>query len=243
MNYAMVSKLGNRDNNEDSITAIETDIGSLFVVADGLGGHGKGEVASAIVTETFQNMFKNCSDTEKTSEFIAEAFNAAQSNIVEAQVSQNALDEMKTTCAALLVCGNFYVTGHVGDTRIYTFLNNKVKERTRDHSVAEMLAISGDIKEKKIRHHPDRNRLLRTMGITWNSPLYELTDDIQLSECQAFLLCTDGFWELCDEKKMCTYLKKSSCAEEWLNLMTVEVEKNGKGKDMDNYSAIAVSCR
>jgi len=72
------------------------------------------------------------------------------------------------------------------------------------------------------------------------SSLYELSEDLLISECQAFLLCTDGFWELCVEKKMCSFLKKSRTAEEWLGMMTSEIEKNRSGKDMDNYTAIAV---
>ena len=68
----------------------------------------------------------------------------------------------------------------------------------------------------------------------------ELSDEILIADCQAFLLCTDGFWELIDPKLMGKLLKKSKTVDEWLDLMTSEVEKNGQGQDMDNYTAIAV---
>ena len=61
-----------------------------------------------------------------------------------------------------------------------------------------------------------------------------------IADCQGFLLCTDGFWELIEPKKMAKFLKKSKTADEWLSLMTVEVEKNGQAQDMDNYTAVAV---
>jgi serine/threonine protein phosphatase PrpC len=241
MDYEIITKTGTRDNNEDSVAVLETDAGSLFAVADGLGGHGKGEVASALATESFVLDFSDYDGD--IDDFLPNAFLNAQSNIMHAQASQGGkADDMKTTFVVLLVADGLAKIGHVGDARAYVFNKNKVKTRTRDHSVVEMLFVSGEIREKHINTHPDRNRLLRTMGIEWESPQYVLADDIPLSECQAFLLCTDGFWELCSEKKMCAYLKKSDTAIEWLDQMLSEVEKNGHGKDMDNYTAIAVLC-
>ena len=240
MEYAYITKPGTRDYNEDSALYIESDTESLFVVADGLGGHGKGEVASAIVTETFKQNFESANIPADY--FIPETILAAQYNILEEQKVQNATFEMKTTCVALLIADGICRIGHVGDTRAYCFSKNKVVSQTIDHSVPQMLVMSGEITEKQIRNHPDRNRLLRVIGIDWDSPRYELSEDFQIGDCQAFLLCSDGFWELCDEKKMGIYLKKSKNSEEWLQLMTKEVEKNGKGKDMDNFTAIAVIC-
>ena len=66
--------------------------------------------------------------------------------------------------------------------------------------------------------------------------------EYHLKKGQAFLLCSDGFWELIDESRMCQLLESSESVDEWLDLMTAEVIKNGEGRDMDNYSAIAVWC-
>jgi len=238
MNFAQTSMLGKRECNEDSIISLEKFDKSLFVVADGLGGHDKGEVASAIATETFKELFEN--DTVDADAFLSEAMTAAQNNILREQKTQHAAHEMKTTCAALLIANDVCLFGHIGDSRVYVFQNNKVKLRTYDHSVSQMLVMSGEIKEKQIRSHKDRNRLLRVMGIEWDSPKFELSEKMNLHECQAFLLCTDGLWEFCDEKKMCACLKKSADAAQWLKFMVDEVERNGRDKNMDNYSAIAV---
>jgi len=84
---------------------------------------------------------------------------------------------------------------------------------------------------------------MRSMGVEWETPQYELMKPVPMRKCQAFLLCSDGFWELILEEEMCSLLKNSSSPEEWLEEMEKVVLKNGKDKNMDNYSAIAVWCK
>ena len=103
-----------------------------------------------------------------------------------------------------------------------------------------MLVFTGELKEKNIRNHPDRNRLLRVLGARNIEIKVDYSDTMSLDECQAFLLCSDGFWECITEKKMCKFLKKSKTVQEWLDMMVNEVKKNGMGTNMDNNSAIAV---
>ena len=91
MDYSVVSKIGTRDNNEDSIDTLTTDAGSLFVVADGLGGHGRGEVASALATDAFILTFSDY--TADIADFLPNAFLQAQNNILQAQASQGASKE------------------------------------------------------------------------------------------------------------------------------------------------------
>jgi serine/threonine protein phosphatase PrpC len=112
--------------------------------------------------------------------------------------------------------------------------------QSKDHSVPYMLYLSKEIKESEIRNHPDRNMLLRVMGSEWKGSMYEVFKPLNLKHFQAFLLCSDGFWELITEDEMCELLKKTSTAAEWLDAMTKVVQKNGIGKEMDNYSAIAI---
>ncbi|WP_418420711.1 PP2C family protein-serine/threonine phosphatase, partial [Butyribacter intestini] len=101
----------------------------------------------------------------------------------------------------------------------------------------------GDIKESEIRHHPDRSRLLRVVGTPWDSPKYSVSKKIKIGKKTTFLMCSDGFWELIDEKTMCKLLKKSATPAEWLEEMRKIVLENGRGTNMDNYSAIAVFIR
>ena len=82
--------------------------------------------------------------------------------------------------------------------------------------------------------------LLRVMGTQWQGNMYELLKPFSLKKYQAFLLCSDGFWELITEEKMCEILSHATTAEEWLKEMLDVVRENGKDVDMDNYSAIAI---
>lgn len=234
--YKIFTDKGGRDVNEDSAIMAEKNGNYVFILADGLGGHGKGEVASGLVTEIGKELFLNYDDAS----YIESCFETAQMELLEEQKRQNAQSQMKTTMVVLELKDGKARWGHVGDSRLYQFQKNKLIVRTLDHSVPQMLVQAGEIKEKQIRYHEDRNRLLRVMGVEWSSPQYTLADPIEQKAGQAFLLCSDGFWELIEEKKMMALLKKSQTVDEWMEAMAEEVKKNGVGKNMDNNTAIGV---
>ena len=238
VNYYSVSKTGDREINEDSTGIIKGTDCTCFIVADGLGGHGKGDIASQIAVSAFQSVFEE-KLTLPMEESLASAFQNAQNAIISEQQRQNAVFQMKTTVAAVVIGHASAICGHIGDTRIYTFARNRIRERTLDHSVPQMLVLSREIKEKQIRNHPDRNKLLRVLGVQGDIKIDSFRID-DLSKYQAVLLCSDGFWELILEKEMCRTLKKSCSAQEWIMRMCEIVERNGQGKEMDNYSAIAI---
>ena len=236
----MVTNKGDREINEDSIGMIEEKNKLCFVLCDGLGGHGMGDVASSLVVDEFKSKF---SEVEDIVSFLKGAFSASEIALLKKQQAMGAAQKMKTTAVAIAMNDNNAYIGHIGDSRAYVFSHNKVYKRTLDHSIPQMLVLSGEIKEREIRHHPERNYVLRVLGVPWDEPMYELMDPMPLNKCNAFLLCSDGFWELIEEKDMCRLLKKSVSANEWLEKMTAIVQQNGKGTNMDNYSAIAIWCR
>ncbi len=233
--YAMSTFPGDRDYNEDFAIAKKTDTGYCFVVADGLGGHGKGEVASKLVCDTAAEFFKSAD-----AEDIYGIFDVSQEKLLEKQKEEHAEDAMKTTMNVVTIEGNTIRWGHVGDTRTYYFKKKKIASRTKDHSVPQMMVAMGEIKEKEIRHHPDRNRLLRVMGTEWNKPQYVIEEAVKAEGRQAFLLCTDGYWEFIEDKDMVKCLKKAKDVQAWLDAMTEIVKTNGQGKDMDNFTALAL---
>ena len=237
LTYAMTTATGSRPINEDAIGCFENGDNRLFILCDGLGGHGMGDVASSLVKEVFRDQFFKTDDMVN---FLGEAFTAAQQILMMEQVEQRARHKMKTTAVALATDADTAYIGHIGDSRLYVFQNGRVKTRTLDHSIPQMLVLSREIKEREIRHHPDRNIVLRVMGIEWEEPMYELMLPFKLKKHQAFLLCSDGFWELIEEKEMCALLKRASSPQEWLMNMADVVRQNGAGHAMDNYSAIAV---
>lgn len=237
--YCLFTNKGDRAVNEDGIGHAEKDGRHCFVLCDGLGGHGKGELASGYVVEYVKASFDDSNDPE---EYMTTIIDRANDGLLAEQIELNAQSEMKTTAVVLLVDGDKCRYIHIGDSRLYRFRKNKVLKRTIDHSVPQMLALAGDIKDKDIRSHPDRSSLLRVMGVKLDNEntRYELSDYEEIRAGDAFLLCSDGFWEPITEKEMCKLLKKSGSAEDWLRAMSETVKENGKNTNMDNFSAIAV---
>lgn len=232
--YSTLSNQGERAVNEDYLGCYRNRV---FVLCDGLGGHGKGEIASRFVVEQIIACYR---DRKMSME---EGILYAQNALLERQVKENSKNSMKTTVTCLEISEEKAKFAHVGDSRIYLFENGKYKIRSIDHSVPQMLAQRGIIREKEIRHHEDRSRLLSVMGAEWGTPKYKVVEDIKVGNKTTFLLCSDGFWEFIDEKMMSHTLKKSKTPEEWLTAMENIIVKNGKGNNMDNYSAIAVFIR
>lgn len=237
--YSVYSDVGNRAVNEDSYQVADLGEKMLFVVADGLGGHGRGEMASGLVTEVMNGIFdKKCS----IKNFLEESVMVAQDMLLQRQKELNAKNQMKTTVVALMIDKNKAKWIHCGDSRLYRFYKNSIAERTLDHSIPQMLVRTKDITEEEIRFHPERNIILKVVGTKWDEPEYEVSNKIKLKKCQAFLLCTDGFWEFITEDYMISLLQESSTVDEWLNSMIDIVKSTGNGKDMDNNTAIAVWC-
>lgn len=234
---AIFTNQGDREYNEDCAIEITAPDGKCcFVVADGLGGHGRGEDASKSVCNSAKEYFE-----KNSHEISIEAlFDICQKNLLQLQKEENVVDGMKTTMNVTIVDENNVYWGHVGDTRTYYFHKCKMRLRTKDHSVPQMMVNMGEMKETEIRFSPDRNRLLKVMGITWDKPQYSLEIPIKVSKKQVFLMCSDGFWELIIEKDMERLLRKSKTPKEWLESMADIVKENGVECNMDNYTALAV---
>lgn len=238
MNWATISERGDREINEDSLGVFHNGDRHIFMVADGLGGHGRGDTASSLAVKAFKETLAE--NAEPLPLLMSSAFLKAQASILAEQKRSGCFFQMKTTACALAVDRGHAMWSHIGDSRVYAFSHNRIKKRTLDHSVPQMLVLTREIREKDIREHPDRNKLLRVLGVLGDTPGFELSELQELRKFQAFLLCSDGFWEYILEKEMCALLKKSSSVEEWLQLMRETVEERGKGKEMDNYSAVAI---
>lgn len=232
--YSLLSNNGDRPVNEDYIGTASYGGFKLFALADGLGGHGMGKLASETAVHAACALFEAGEISLDT------LFVNAQNTLYSKQEERNNHKDAKTTLVLLSIGEETVQWGHIGDSRAYAFCDGKLIGRTLDHSVPQMLVSIGEIRERQIRGHEDRNRLLRVLGAEYDSPKHEIGCEMPVQKKQAFLLCSDGFWEFIVERKMVSALKRARSAEEWLMNMEIIIKKNGRRKEMDNYSAICI---
>ncbi|MCR4746171.1 MAG: protein phosphatase 2C domain-containing protein [Lachnospiraceae bacterium] len=230
------TNVGGREINEDACCVFKKKgKGVCVVVADGLGGHGGGAVASRAAVTTISECFlnDNLNEAEDFMDWYVKANDAVRS-------MQNRECEMKTTMVTLMLKNNKAFWAHLGDSRLYHFVDDRLVEQTVDHSVSQMAVIRGDITPEEIRGHEDRNRLLSALGRESKvKPDFSAT--VRLDKgMHSFLLCTDGFWEYVLEKEMEKTLKRSEDAREWMGLMVDILKKRAKPNN-DNNTAIAVN--
>lgn len=230
---AQLSQKGGRSYNEDSV--LFESRGPVFagVVADGLGGHGGGDIASRIVTETLVRGFIKAPDSHPDA--IKKLFELANQEVLARQTPSV---QMKSTAVGVFLSNDGMTVAHTGDSRFYRFSNGRLDFQTKDHSVSQMAVLSGEIPPEKIRFHEDRNKVLRALG---NDAAIkpDMTGFEVPSPFQAFLLCSDGFWEYVLEEEMEIDLAKSDTPQQWLDFMIGRLSKRINGKN-DNFSALAV---
>ena len=236
--YSTLSRPGTRKSNEDCLAVYQQEPAFLAVLADGLGGHGGGDIASRVVTESCGTDFSDYMPANEAS--VRMLIENAQERLLQAQEEHRTMFGMRTTMTVLLADGKTVAWGHVGDSRIYRFNGGSLAEQTLDHSVPQMLVMTGDITPEQIRHHPDRNRLLKAMGVEWAGKPYTLRKEIPCEAGDAYLLCSDGFWENILEDQMARTLAEAGSPEDWLGRMEKIALEQAGDREMDNYSAIAV---
>lgn len=237
LTYHLLSDKGSRKINEDRVGSYERNKEFCFALADGLGGHDKGEVASRLVVEECTELFKESGFDEF---FLRNAFEISQEKLLEKQKKDKKPNDYKTTLVLLAINDKNINWGHIGDSRLYLFKNKKYVLHTLDHSVPQILVNAGEIEDKDIRNHPDRSHILASMGIEWERPKYTVAEPIKPEKGMAFLMCSDGFWELITEEDMEKCLRKAKNVHDWMNNMEKIVRKNGENRNMDNFSAVGV---
>lgn len=229
------SGLGGRKNNEDYLLYHD----GIWIVADGLGGHDCGEEASKTASEAVLNYVKE-NGIELSDNTLNEIIINADSAVKAAQEDNSELKSMRTTLVFAITNGMQLRYANVGDSRFYYFKNGHVYTQSLDHSVSALSAKIGDIRYEDIRTDDDRNKLLKVLGNEEELKIKVPEAIIDLEPGDAFLLCSDGFWEHIYENEMELDLLKSSSAEEWMKHMLKRIVLKTKNLDNDNYTAIAV---
>ena len=237
---ACISKIGGREANEDSMGETRTDNRICLVVADGLGGHGAGEVASKIAVKTIIDGFNRLNRV--SSEEVKQLLLSASEAIAHARPITVDGNNMASTGAVLVVAQSRVIYGHVGDSRIYRFRNHQCALLTDDHSMAQVLVKMGNLAPDQIRFCPDRNSLLQSLGDIHSKP--DISKPESIKKDDVFLICSDGWWDYLDEHDMMLQLKDSSSLNDWLEnlekMLLIRVAEQGKQQNHDNYTALAL---
>lgn len=233
-----------RELNEDSGRFIQPDDpelllskGVLIVVADGMGGHSAGEVASGLAVEVITRAYYEDGGDPRSA--LEKAFHEANNAIHKAAEKDASKNGMGTTCTALVLQNGTAISAHVGDSRLYLVREDSIYLMTEDHSAVMEMVKAGLITLEQARHHPEKNVILRAMGshaevevTTWQEPFPVRAGD-------RFLLCSDGLYDLVEDEEIKRIVVLSAPQTACENLIALAKERGGH----DNITVGIVSLR
>lgn len=221
---AWTNRLGNRSSNQDRCLVLKPPGQVLLVVADGMGGHARGDLAAQTATDSLTRSFISCgSYIADPRNFLEQALNHAHLTVVDTGRAQQPPIAPRTTCVACLVQGNQAWWAHLGDSRLYLIRDGTVLTRTRDHTPVEELLQNGQIDEDALRTHPMRNGVSRCLGGTPALPKISF-GQAELQPGDTLLLCSDGLWSALSEDRLCDLPEDSNELEQRINQMTDEAD-------------------
>jgi protein phosphatase len=231
-----------REINEDQIflhrpddPALLKKKGLLVMVADGMGGHSAGEVASGMAVEIVDRVYFD--DANDPASALKSALQEANFEIHKASLGQEGLRGMGTTCTALVLQNGSAIAAHVGDSRLYLVRGGQIYLMTEDHSEVMEMVKRGLISLEEARHHPDKNVILRAIGShpevqvsTWDYPFPTRGGD-------RFLLCSDGLYDLVEDDEIKRVVDQAEPEAACESLVALAKERGGH----DNISVAVVS--
>jgi len=220
MKFACISDIGTRPINEDSYHGSQFgDDGLLLIVADGMGGHEKGEVASAMAVNSIKNRLDCQACLEE--ELLRQAVVCANQEIYQAAKG----NDMGTTLVACVADEQRFIAANVGDSRLYHFDGYALCQITRDHSLVAELVANGELTERQARSYPYRNVITRALGT-------ETAVDVDIfsgewGEDQVLLLCSDGLTGSVKDEEMEEVLSLQLTCEETCQRLVKMALQNG----------------
>ncbi len=229
----------NRETNEDSYCC-EPRVG-LYVVADGMGGHVAGEVASRLAVETLLRTFRNggppTGDPEEAAARMRRAVDEANDRILEQMETHAEQRGMGTTLVALLVSGSWAIIGHVGDSRAYLLRDGELRRLTEDHSWVHEQVRAGLLSAGDAERHPLRNVVTRALGSRLRVSLDLCRERILPGD--VFLLCSDGLNSMVHDEEIRELLRRYQDEPERACRALVEAANAHGGED--NTTVVVVS--
>lgn len=226
-----------RAGNEDSLYADADQERGLFIVADGMGGHAAGEIASEMAVQIVARELAGIRDVAGPDALLvmAEALRMANRAIFERTIVEADKQGMGTTASCLLLGQAHWVIGHIGDSRIYLLRNGTFRQLTKDHSYVQEQVDAGFLTPEQARYHPYSNVITRCVGANAAVEPDILHGDLHAGD--VFLLASDGLTGMVDDAHLLKLLETRGTPGRQVDAMITDANRRG---GLDNITAIVV---
>ncbi|MDP8924961.1 MAG: Stp1/IreP family PP2C-type Ser/Thr phosphatase [Chloroflexota bacterium] len=228
-----------RPSNEDAVLCERPDTpevarrGLFCAVADGMGGHAAGDVASSIAVQSARDAYY-AADTDAVDRALRDAIAAANLAVHRAGAGAQGRDHMGSTLTAAVVLGDQMVVGHVGDSRCYVVRDGSIRQLTRDHSWVAEAVEAGDLTAEEARVHPRRNIITRALGL---GPAIDVDLYVaSLTVGSVVVLCSDGLHGLVSDEEIARYASQYPPQRAADGLVDLANQRGG----VDNISAVVI---
>lgn len=227
------TRKGGRTENQDNAGFVDTPLGLLLVVCDGMGGGPGGRTASLMAVDTILTVISDVSELTPREDALKYAIEKANDIIYAKAIETPELRGMGTTVAAVLLNEDSAVIAHAGDTRIYQLRKGAIIFRSADHSVVANLVRQKKITEEEARNHPQSNIVTRALGIRPNMEIE--FDEVTFLRGDRFVLCSDGIWGMLPQRDLVKSLSHVMGISELTSAIVEEIDRighaNGGGHD------------
>ncbi|HEX5313026.1 PP2C family serine/threonine-protein phosphatase [Aquabacterium sp.] len=232
-----ISRKGGREKNEDRMGYCYTRDSGLFALADGMGGHPEGEMASQLALQTMAALYQRDArpSLEDPIRFLQDAVMAGHHQLLRYASEKGLMDTPRTTIVACIMQGNSAYWAHCGDSRLYFVRGDKLLVRTRDHSYSELQQSLSSVVPLNERYN--RNVLFTCLGSP-GKPVVDTAGPILLQEGDRIMLCSDGLWGTVEDDEITRHLSTRTISDAVPEL--VEVALRNGGVKCDNVTVLAV---
>lgn len=234
------SRKGGRLVNQDRMGYLYTRKSLLMMVADGMGGHARGEVAAETTLQTMAAIYQRDAKPllPNPGRFLEQSIQAAHGELHRYRAENRLPEAPRTTLVACVVQDGIATWAHVGDSRLYLLRSGQIAYRTLDHSRVHHLVSSGLIRPEDVKDHPERNRIHNCIG-AFVSPNVEIAHKVALHAGDTLLLCTDGLWGALSDQQIADAFNRATVMRAVPELMNRALAEGGP--EPDNCTAIAMS--
>ena len=237
MIYSALTDVGmKRTNNEDSYIVNTDNKNKIFIVADGMGGHNAGEVASLEACRIVESGILTGEGTIE--EILVKAVQKANREIFIRASEDETKSGMGTTIDAAVICDDTLYIAHVGDSRVYLVSEDEITKITHDHSIVGMMLDSGSITEEEARLHPQRNLITRAVGTAMTVEV-DIVKELLHSDGWV-LMCTDGLTSMVPKNDIHNIIINSSNVNDAVSALVEKAKENGGD---DNITAILLKMK